>query len=1193
MLIVISVITHWHWLVLPGIFTAGDFWYLPNEFFKEFLTPPIILDGINSLGTGVANPTSNILYIIAGFLTKIHLGFGAWERIVFLWPIALMAPIPIYLFLVRIFKYPTAAFVGSLVYIFTSYILARETMHLHIVIVYLLAPALLIAFEHMLKTQTKQSILPFITLFGICSVFEIRISYICSLILFAYGIYLIATQSIIFSWKLVRILLYAIIPITLLQSYWLLPFLFAHSSLGYVSITSRSLFQSFYQVSTASTLSDPFWTGGILTDFIPQAIPWWAYGIPLSALIWIFFKKEGQRNPQFWFWLAIACIGIFLVKESNSPLPHIYQWIFNNIPGFRLFRDSSKFTILTALSCVFLITGSIAIVRKKSLYAAYSFILITSAIVLVNTWPFITGSIASMTRSYIIPSQFTELQHVLEQDTVFGRSLWIPSDERFVFESQTHPRLSLAALTASDLSQGWFPFVQNPNAPLSLPTQPIFKSLLNMASIRYIGEPSDSTNDVYKWYPTSKATFKSYVQRIPGLQQINPPESSMPLWKNPDAKPLVYLADNVVAVHGPLQYFSGIDPSPTTAFLFESDASKKIVTNDEFIPFLPSTLSVQQGIVSSTQTLPDSDALQTSIRNDTQDSVASITVKTSDNTLTLVATTSHGEQILATAPNTKQDYIVQINGKNLAYKNDQSAEQLLGVARLKQVGNTILFYANIQSSSLIADPSFEEGTWGDAGDCNNSDDSNLDTNSISSSQASQATDGAHSLSLIAGNHIACVHASISSLPIQAFYIGSFDYQLIHGNPGSIKVIGDSDSKELISTQLENTPAWQHSEFSFRTDSNQSASLYLYQPGNGSRVTPAQGLFDNFHIQAYQLISSATVNMQAEQQPVITRPYTPSDTSIADAQVDGQNIIQLPTSIPVGDCDNEDNSPLEQNGIRVSTIDTGNGKIGFSIQAKKHIACVTLPIPSFDSTYDHLLSVTYKTIKGEPPHITLYPSEKDSDATVNLPETNNSWNTYTTIISSAGIHKNPQLIIYAPANPEIAESLFSSISLIRIPILPPTFIRTQHDPLQPLSTTVSSINPTLYTLQVADLGNTPRLLVLSDKFDNGWNIFVAPKDSKNPSFFERVFGKKPGIQISESSHIETNGFANGWIIDPQEIQSQLGTTQNIKLILQYYPQRIMDIGTLISAITFIVYIVITTLTVWRYLKYRRIYYGTKL
>lgn len=1180
LLIALSVIAHWQWLVLPGIFTSGDYGYVSNQIFSESLTAPKILDADISLGNGVSQPTFALLNLIGGLLVKFHMNFAVWERILFLWPIALLSPIPIYLFLLKTLKYPQGAFAGSVIYLFNTYILAREMMHLHIVIAFFLAPLLFIAVRDLLHKQTLRSILFFTAVTTICSIFEIRMLYILMFMLIGYGTYLLLSRKVKLSWKMIRTILYAIIPVALLQSYWLFPFVFANASLGYEAIVSRSLFRSYDHVSEASTLSDPFWSGNQLTDFIPQAVPRWDYFIPLVAFLWIILRPKIRKNSFFWFWGCIAIIGIFLVKQENNPFPHAYSWLFLHFPGFRLFRESSKFNVITAMALAALTAGSLLLLRSRFSRVANALIFGLCVIMLINIIPLVNGSIMTMVTPHIIQDQFRAVNTLLAADATFGRTLWVPSAERFISASQTHPRLSLADLGGTQ----WLPFLKDQTNPFSITTQPIFKALLNFGSIRYIGEPADQIDNVYQLYDTSKAELGKNIEDTKNLQPIGSAPNDMPVWINPDAKPHAYIADNVVTVHGKPEDFSGIDPSIRTAFVFQPSVSDEVfqhiestmATNTEYIPFTADSISVGQGAVTSQLKVPESGSFQTTTRNDDKDVIAPIFLVVSDSSLSLIARLPTGDITLSTTPNTHQDYEITINNIHYFYAfNDQSPTTQLGLARLHQSKNSIAFLAKINSDPLIKDPSFEAGTWGDAGDCNNFDNTTKETNGIIASQSSVATDGTHSLQLAAKNHLACTGIVIPSPPTPTTYFGSLDYHQQAGAPGSMKIFQADTMKNISLVQFNEKSDWQHATFSFETDGTHNNTMYLYQPAG-------QGLFDNIHIDAYQPISSVETDIPTAPQYITSQPYDSTATVLVNPEITGSNLLQQTNFSPgmsftASDCNNFDSTPTAKNGISASIVETPDHIHALSISAQKHIACITLPLHDFDPVYDYLLSIQYRTLSGSSLHTTFYPNDNVAQATTQLPETNGQWQVKNTIINGSSIHSDAGLIIYAPAENGSAESQFSSLSLTKIPILPSRFIQTANPSLPAISTTEQDINPTLRIVHVSDIGPSPRMLVLSDRFASEWKVFVRQEGSKNLSILQRALFKQPGTEISLNSHIQANAFTNGWIIDPQEIQAKFGSTKNLDLVIEYWPQRYMDIGILASITTLVVYILVLATT----------------
>jgi hypothetical protein len=108
---------------------------------------------------------------------------------------------------------------------------------------------------------------------------------------------------------------------------------------------------------------------------------------------------------------------------------------------------------------------------------------------------------------------------------------------------------------------------------------------------------------------------------------------------------------------------------------------------------------------------------------------------------------------------------------------------------------------------------------------------------------------------------------------------------------------------------------------------------------------------------------------------------------------------------------------------------------------------------------------------------------------------------------------------------------------------------------------------------------PFLLILSESFDPGWKAFVVPmravgSDSALVHEARGGFGGG-GIErfmrwdlqsvfraaVDEGRHFCVNGFANAWLLDPEEIDSE-----SVLVVLYYVPQRWFVVGIAVSALS---------------------------
>lgn len=1181
----ISAAAHWQWLVLPGILTASDWWYIPNDVFKEYLTAPKILEGAVDFNPGRLTPTFDLLRVIGGVIAFYFHAFPIWERLFFLWPIALLGPVPIYIILYRRFSSALGAISGSVVYICNSYILAREISHVHIAIAYLLfAPLLFLTLDNLLSRPSIKTGALFTLAAIIFSVYEIRILYIIAIMLIAYVLYTFITKISAPSYKLFSVAQLSVIVIILAQSFWLIPFIFSHESLGYATFTERGLFQSFGTIQHSITLSDPAWTGKGYIPFTTQPIQLFLYAIPIFALLWAGIKPKGEKTKDLWFWLVVACIGAFLAKGQNAPLPDIYPWLFNHIPGFRLFRESAKFSVVADFAYAILIAASVTFLEKRKKGLAIISTLLLTGYAGIMIAPFISGRIHDLSTSYTVPDEYASFQKILTEDKNFSRSLWIPQPERFVYYSETHPKVDAGTV----LSNEWKPFIVNQNDPYSLFTQPNAKALLDFGSIRYIGVPSDTTKDIYQWFGRSKKGFASLLASIPQLHSIPSSDSEIPLWENKDAKDRIYITNDVTLVDNSALEFSNLDTNKAGAFIFRPDIpdylfsllTQKLATNQEAKPFTIENINVENNtITTKLQLLPNS-KLKTTTRDIDGDIISELYAQRTDETISLYYKIGDESRTIGTFSSASDTFIVHINGKVFPAFKPTNNEQSIGIARIKRTENRAKIYSQIEmGDTLIQDPSFEKGVPGDVGDCANEDGSTLESNGIEANLVPDATDGAQALALSAKKHLGCIFFGIHPSKNATLYSLTIDHKSKSGDAGSIKILDETaPGAQLAAQQLEKDTNWHTTEITFQAPSTfkNKITAYIYQPGSDHGGNPATTLFDNMHINAYQLLGETLfTNEEPSQKDPVVRDFQTTDVTITpqypyeakDVVEDG--IFEQGKEYVAGDCNNINQSLPAKNGIAAHSIEDDNGH-ALSIKAAHQLACVGMDLSLLDPAFDYLISMRYKNTQGNPPSIALYSPNGTSIAPITLPEQNDSaWHEFRTIIHANEVAPDSTLMLYVSADTTPSEAAFDDIHMMPIPVLPDISITSANKPLKLITTEAQTINPLVHIIKSETI-DRHRLLVLSSRYDEGWKLFVRPQGAPPLSWWRRILRTPPGVEISVETHIKANAFVNAWVLDPKEIQEAIGTNTLPEFTIKYAPQRFMDTGTIISVATILIY-----------------------
>jgi hypothetical protein len=155
---------------------------------------------------------------------------------------------------------------------------------------------------------------------------------------------------------------------------------------------------------------------------------WWDNG-GLTEDSSPFLIKAGRQHIHFFALLGLlSLIIIFLVLPPFTP---VYYWLFNNVPGLGMFREVSKFLMISALSVAFFL-GLAAegfkrlLAKKASLMRKALPVLLISLIVLASSWQFVTGDIDGSVGTVKIPQAYQDLDSWLASQNGDFRVAFFP-----------------------------------------------------------------------------------------------------------------------------------------------------------------------------------------------------------------------------------------------------------------------------------------------------------------------------------------------------------------------------------------------------------------------------------------------------------------------------------------------------------------------------------------------------------------------------------------------------------------------------------------------------------------------------------------------------------------------------------------------------------------------------------------------
>jgi len=116
-------------------------------------------------------------------------------------------------------------------------------------------------------------------------------------------------------------------------------------------------------------------------------------------------------------------------------------------------------------------------------------------------------------------------------------------------------------------------------------------------------------------------------------------------------------------------------------------------------------------------------------------------------------------------------------------------------------------------------------------------------------------------------------------------------------------------------------------------------------------------------------------------------------------------------------------------------------------------------------------------------------------------------------------------------------------------------------ITPATLTFHKINPTRYRVQVKD-AKDPYFLVFSESFHQGWKAYIEPGQNGGSRFEWSTLLSwllKGRHRTELPDHFLVNGYANSWYVDKEG---------SYDIVLEYQPQRLFEMGIIISASTFI-------------------------
>lgn len=524
-------------LFLPGIRVAHDFPYVyPDVVLQGLSLPQVWSDNANGLGQStILTLWSWPIGVLYGTGTYIGIEFSALAKLFGIVPAFVVGVLGINYFLKSYGFSPKARWIPGVFYLTNTYfLLLIDGGQLAVALAFSWFPLAYTLFE-----KSPKRVLAALSVV-VLGFFDIRFLYILAILI---GLRVLYLRKLPREWVVKGLLV--LLFFLLLNIYWILPALFERQNLNMpiVNGVNQASWLSFTNIGHALLILQPHWWSnqfGIVTPLRPEF-----YILTFLAFFALFVKS---KNKDVNFWFLVAVVAAFLVKGTNPPFEKVYSLFFTYIPGFSLFRDSTKFFFILVLAYTFLIGITTQyLIKKKYIFRAVVALFVIYVFSLML--PFLKGNMNGILSQPPNQNLFMQTSQYFSTDNSFSRILWLPSRPLLGYGSIKHPLVegfNLAMLRP--FAAGTVGTYESLNF---IREMPLMGQLFDVAGIGYVAYPYPDprreplNNDQNEYY----FTFFNQLKSLPWTGQLIS-DYPVPVIKTNTNQDRFFIADNTYFVVG-------------------------------------------------------------------------------------------------------------------------------------------------------------------------------------------------------------------------------------------------------------------------------------------------------------------------------------------------------------------------------------------------------------------------------------------------------------------------------------------------------------------------------------------------------------------------------------------------------------------------------------------------------------------
>lgn len=504
------------WLY-PGVLSGGDWPYLYPQAVAE-VVPLSAWDTLFNNGIGM-NAMPKIWFdAYALTIVKIAniLTWPIFERVVWYFPYVIISFLGSFLLSKKFFDDRNFNLLSGVIYTANTYsLLVVSGGQAGVFTAYAFLPSVFLLLFRLFEYLSFKRSIVFALAFTLLILLDLRVGYMfLASAFFLSLIYLIYNRQKLLS-KIVFLAVIPAIVVFLLHFFWVFPIILMGrnpaSDLTDIYTSSASLsFFSFAKLENAIGLLHPNWPEnlfGKVAFLRPEYIV-----VAFLAFMSILFvsSEKKEKRISILSLILLSIIGIFLAKGVNDPAGIIYEFFFNTVPGFVMFRDPTKWYMLVSIGYSILIPY---VLLKISAFAQIKKFAILIPVLFIFFWGFLirdslTGVVSGTLTPRQIPANYQKLASLESADPAFYRTLWIPVYPSLAYVSNIHPAIPAVEFFQATSTANLIDILQDPDT----------EQILVDSAIKYVVVPEDIYGRIF--LTDRKYDEKVYKQTLKEIEEI-------------------------------------------------------------------------------------------------------------------------------------------------------------------------------------------------------------------------------------------------------------------------------------------------------------------------------------------------------------------------------------------------------------------------------------------------------------------------------------------------------------------------------------------------------------------------------------------------------------------------------------------------------------------------------------------------